>query len=94
MLSNCIIGDINNDGYINSFDVVLLRKLIINSDLSLNKESADINGDNIIDTRDLRELQQFVLGERSSFSTEVIKNISDINTSIVTLNEPIETSFW
>ena len=90
-VSNCI-GDINNDGYINSFDVVLLRKLIINSDLSLNKESADINGDNIIDTRDLRELQQFVLGERSSFSTEVIKNISDINTYIVTLNEPIETS--
>lgn len=55
--SDYIIGDINNDGYINSFDVVLLRKAIVNSDLSLKIESADLNGDNIIDSRDLRELE-------------------------------------
>ncbi len=91
-VSNCIIGDINNDGYINSFDVVLLRKAIVNSDLSLKMESADVNGDNIIDVRDLRELQQFVLGERTNFSSMIIKDINNRDTSIVTLNEPIETS--
>lgn len=55
-VSNSIIGDVNNDSCIDAFDVVLLRKAIVNSDSSLEMESADVNGDNIIDVRDLREL--------------------------------------
>lgn len=91
-VSNSIVGDVNNDGRIDSFDVVLLRKAIVNSDLSLEMESADVNGDNIIDVMDLRELQQFVLGERTNFSSMIIKDINNRDTSIVTPNEPIETS--
>ena len=90
--SDYIIGDINNDGYINSFDVVLLRKAIVNSDLSLKIESADLNGDNIIDSRDLRELEQFVLGNRNNFSISAIKDIKNRDIAIVTSDEPIETS--
>ncbi|MDE6426172.1 MAG: hypothetical protein K2K89_08565 [Ruminococcus sp.] len=71
---------------------MFLRKAIVNSNLSLKMESADVNGDNIIDVKDLRELQQFVLGERTNFSSMIIKDINNRDTSIVTPNEPIETS--
>lgn len=73
--SDYIVGDVNNDSRIDSFDVVLLRKAIVNSDSSLKIESADLNGDNIIDSRDLRELEQFVLGNRNNFSISAIKDI-------------------
>ena len=90
--SNYILGDVNNDSNIDSFDIVLLRKAIINSDSSLKMENADVNGDNVIDSRDLRELEQFVLGDRNNFSSTTIKDIGNIDTIIVTPDEPIETS--
>lgn len=90
--SNYILGDVNNDNNIDSFDVAILRKAVVNSDSSLKMENADVNGDNIIDSRDLRELEQFVLGERDNFSSTTIKDIVNIDTTIVTLDEPIETS--
>ena len=90
--SDYIVGDVNNDSRIDSFDVVLLRKAIVNSDSSLKIESADLNGDNIIDARDLRELEQFVLGNRNNFSISAIKDIKNRDIDIVTSDEPIETS--
>lgn len=90
--SDYIVGDVNNDSRIDSFDVVLLRKAIVNSDSSLKIESADLNGDNIIDARDLRELEQFVLGNRNNFSISAIKDIKNRDIAIVTSDEPIETS--
>lgn len=90
--SDYIVGDVNNDSRIDSFDVVLLKKAIVNSDSSLKIESADLNGDNIIDARDLRELEQFVLGNRNNFSISAIKDIKNRDIAIVTSDEPIETS--
>ncbi|TYQ16976.1 UNVERIFIED_CONTAM: dockerin type I repeat protein [Acetivibrio alkalicellulosi] len=62
---NPILGDLNDDGVINSTDYILLRRYIlgINNDIPLeNKvDVADINGDGKIDSTDCVLLRKYIL---------------------------------
>lgn len=65
---NIIIGDVNCDGVIDSFDIVMTRKGIINgfSD-SASKLAADADQSSIVDVADLVLIQSFVLGKIQKF---------------------------
>lgn len=57
-----IYGDINNDGRIDSFDIVMMRKEIVSPVLSYSeKKRADVNADGKVDTADAVELQKYIL---------------------------------
>ncbi len=57
-----ILGDINNDGVVDSFDMVLMRKELVSKTLDTNaKERADVNLDGIVTVADAEELQKFIL---------------------------------
>ena len=59
---------------------------------STNMSAADVNADGVVDVKDVIEVQQFLLVERDVFSGSMRKNIEPPDTSIVTTNQPIETS--
>lgn len=64
-----ILGDINSDGVIDSFDMVLARKGLINggfADITASK-AADVNQDGKYSVADTVLIQQFVLGTIKSF---------------------------
>lgn len=64
-----ILGDINSDGVIDSFDMVLARKGLINggfADITASK-AADVNQDGKYSIADTVLIQQFVLGTIKSF---------------------------
>jgi uracil phosphoribosyltransferase len=57
-------GDVNNDGFVNSVDIVIVSKYIIG--LNPNNytiDAVDINKDSTVDVRDLRILINKVLGQ-------------------------------
>lgn len=58
-------GDVNGDGQIDSFDLVLLNKYI-NDDVFFNtaqQEAADVLDDDVITTADAAALRKYILGE-------------------------------
>ena len=50
-------GDVNNDGYVDLLDAELLNDHVLNK-TKLTSESADVNGDGLIDSFDLMSLRQ------------------------------------
>lgn len=59
-----IYGDLNNDKVINSFDVVFMRKAVINGDTT---QDLDFNRDDKVDSTDLSLLNDYVLGKNTFF---------------------------
>lgn len=63
-------GDLDRDGRVDVFDLVLLRKCVINGD---DDEAADVNADGEIGAADLVRMQRFLLGaegfEKSGIGT-------------------------
>jgi arabinogalactan endo-1,4-beta-galactosidase len=53
-------GDLNGDGEINAFDLVLLRRQTVSGEYT---PSADINGDNAYGAEDLECFQKYILGQ-------------------------------
>ena len=68
-----LYGDINDDGVIDSFDVINYRKYIAgNLSSGLSKDmflNADINQDEVIDEDDLRQVIDFTLGKTTEFNS-------------------------
>ena len=64
-IDNDIAGDFNNDGIINSFDVVLAKKLILSNETAPIKN--DLNQSGKFDIGDVVLLQKFVLGKVDKF---------------------------
>ncbi len=57
-----ILGDINNDGVVDSFDMVFMRKELVSKTLDTDaKERADVNLDGSVTIADAEELQKFIL---------------------------------
>lgn len=58
-----LLGDANNDGEINVFDVVAISEYILNADAPLNKDAADYNHDGNIDVYDVVGVAAEILAE-------------------------------
>lgn len=62
-------GDINSDGMIDSFDIVLMRKGLTEGFGSLSEKTAsEVNKDYKVNSEDLSSVCDFVLGKRVEFS--------------------------
>ena len=90
-----LYGDINDDGVIDSFDVITYRKYVagtlkteLTNDMFLN---ADINKDEVIDEDDLRQVIDFTLGKTSEFNSPAIGSIRLDNTVDVLASEGVKT---
>ena len=88
-----IIGDVNFDNQINSFDVLAVRKLLVKGsdaykDNAMDLKQADINADGKLNIADLLLLQRYVLGKISK--NEIIDRYG-LNWSDVSV-EPITTA--
>jgi len=58
-----IIGDINEDGVVNIFDVSLLKSILnINEKTRRQHRSSDVNADSVVDVNDCKSLSEYVLG--------------------------------
>ena len=84
-------GDVNGNGSINIFDLIRIQKEITDPK-EANISLMDVTGDGIVNSRDERELRQYILGQNSTFSSEIINSITDVDTNIVSEGQPIETS--
>ncbi len=61
---NYTSGDLNCDGRVDSFDLVIMRKVVTNNEWGSAeiKAAADVNGDNVADSKDMQLLRDFLLG--------------------------------
>ena len=68
-----IIGDINNDGVINAFDLAPLRRGILKmmSGSGTVPANSDVNGDGTVNVADLLLLQKYILGIEKKFPDPV-----------------------
>lgn len=58
-----IIGDINEDGVVNIFDVSLLKSILnTNEKTRRHHRSSDVNADSVVDVNDCKSLSEYVLG--------------------------------
>ena len=63
-----IVGDVNGDGFIDTFDMIRIRQLAVSSDVTTAQmKLADINGDKQINESDIAYLSDFVLGKIVEF---------------------------
>lgn len=58
-----IPGDLNGDGIVNAFDMVLLRRMVCSGDSA---KEADMNGDGAITIADLITLNSFLLNDKNN----------------------------
>ena len=75
-----IMGDINSDGRIDSFDLVLLRQLS-NSPETAYTSAGDVNGNGKIDKEDLQILSDYILGKDVEFAEPYVPPIVQPETS-------------
>lgn len=65
-----IMGDVNGDGVVDTFDLVTLRQLAASADTSVAdaKIAGDVNGSGLIDGEDLVLLSDYLLGKKVTFT--------------------------
>lgn len=56
-------GDVNNDGNVDIFDLVLIRQYLLGMVNNINFEMSDLNCDYMINLVDFEILQAYLLGE-------------------------------
>ncbi len=66
-----ILGDVNNDGYVDIRDVVLVQRYILGQQMLTPAQmaAADVNGDGYVNVVDANLIMQFVQGYITSFPT-------------------------
>jgi len=63
-----IKGDLNNDGTVDAFDLCIARKCFIKGfNDTLSYEAADTDGNGAVNVNDLKQIQNFILGNITSF---------------------------
>lgn len=67
---NFIYGDLNGDGYINSLDLVVMSRHILEITEMPDTTVADLNGDGIINSIDYQLLKRYILGIIDEFPVE------------------------
>lgn len=60
-ISECGNGDVNDDGVVNVFDEIMLKRFVLYDYQDINKTNADFNGDGNIDVKDIVKLVKFLV---------------------------------
>ena len=83
-----ILGDLNDDGKVNVYDLVAMRKAILGVMSGGGKAPAnsDVNGDGGVSVADLLLLQKFLLGQNVQFKEYIV------TTTTTTTTKPITTT--
>lgn len=87
-----LIGDISGNNRVDILDLIMTKSEVINPNSVVNKEIMDVTGDSNVDFRDAREIQQYLLSQNDNFTKNIRNSIPNVNTEIVSENQPIETS--
>ncbi|MCR4639658.1 glycoside hydrolase family 11 protein [Ruminococcus sp.] len=93
-----VIGDINGDGVIDSFDLAPLRRGILKmmSGSGSTPANADVNGDGAVNVADLVLLQKYIIGKEKAFpdpvTTTTTKAVTTTTQKIVTTTVSATTS--
>lgn len=77
-------GDLNGDGSVDVFDVIKLRKMLLQNmkgDPSWEENFADINEDNEFGVADLVAMQNYLLGRTHDFKTKLSTTTTTTSTS-------------
>lgn len=87
--SEFILGDINCDGRVDTFDAILARKALLYGYFSAgnNSDAADVNQDNVFTVADAVQLQKYITGKIKSFSKsepEVPPTTQPVTTQVTT----------
>lgn len=69
-------GDFNNDGSVNILDLIILKKHMANEKGDL---KFDLDGDDLIDAKDIAALRKHLLGAAELLGAEKVENIRKIN---------------
>ena len=85
-------GDVNGDGVVNAFDAAMMKRALQTGSTKINRDAADVNGNGILDERDVQEEIHYILARSDGFTARIRDTISEVNNEIVTPDEPIETS--
>ena len=79
---NYVLGDLNRDNRVDVFDLVLLKRIVIDDydfnlydykdipgmmDRAIDRQVADINSDAEVSVADVVCMQQFILGSRKTY---------------------------
>ena len=65
-------GDVNNDGIINVYDVIMAKRGLKNGFESKTASlAADVDGSGAVDIKDIKLIQEFLVGERTVFPVQV-----------------------
>ena len=65
-----MVGDVNSDMSVDIFDMITMRKIILNPELADTKQikaAADTNGDNEVNIADAVTMQNYLLGRIYEF---------------------------
>ena len=65
-----MVGDVNSDMSVDIFDMITMRKIILNPELANTKQikaAADTNGDNEVNIADAVTMQHYLLGRINEF---------------------------
>lgn len=69
-------GDLNDDGIVNIFDLVLEKRLLLKGGITDHqKHAANVNGDDVFSLADLIQLQKFLLTGKGDFIRENVPSI-------------------
>ena len=79
--SKIILGDLNGDQHIDSFDIIKLRRIISNKEDY--QKNADLDGNGIINYYDLFLMNQFLLNEPVSFSGDTFNELTVIDRTVI-----------
>lgn len=90
----CIYGDMNNDGVINSLDISVMRKTVLEvfAGSSSAPNKADLNSDGNVTVADLLLLQRFVLGSIKDFKQPV--TTTTVTTTAVTTSTTVSSTAY
>lgn len=86
-------GDVNRDGIVDVYDLILLRKTVIqlSSTSDFPPMNSDVNGDGSVNIADVVSLQKFLLGDEKSDDQE-ITTTTTTTTTLTTTSSTYTTS--
>ena len=69
-----LVGDVNNDGFVNVSDVTALISYILGNDIVINEDAADMSGDGLLNVADVTQLIAYILNGGAKMPVNMIRD--------------------